>query len=455
MKPFINPKRPTKQIAALVTVSVTTGVAAAATPVSTEFSTPRAGITAPILGGTALYRLRQEITGVTEQRGREVNIWSFELCTAAGGQCRQAQGLDVLRGVPWIQSVWLVDQADRPTIVAYDGVYMILCHATSYSTATVQGFACGSQWINHRTTAPPVAVRGYNAQGKVSYSVAFDAPATPATFEGLPAVADEVRRNNDLTFALAGYALTAAQQAGVPMTRRIQNQPCFEFSPFTTGRAQAMRIVPLCGGGGGDSGGDSGDSGGGGGGGSSGGDFDLGMEGPVNLSQELERVKVEGKCHYGDPCWPVPAIEYRVDAGGGLSSPGVPLRNDAAPTPGDSAGTPNKGIQPPKQQCTEKAEEDRRSSEVWCAQAVKKLKDLNTYAGSGIGAGGGAVIGVLIGARAGWLGALAGGISGVVVGAGGVMTIGGQAADTFGASCDATTKANYNDKLLACAAISE
>jgi len=228
-------------------VCASTATAQTIRPMAVDFATPKLGVTAPLLGGAKNYTLKLVKVGQTVEREP---IWGFQICDP-GVSCKRAVGIDQSLGYSYyMQAVQLVDHADRPTVVGYNGYAMLFCHATNYVTATQQGFTCSQ--TQYQTTAKPIAVRGY-AHGQNSYNVVFGAPSLPAgaTFNNLPTLADEINRNEAFMYQIKDLATAAAVAAGVPMTRvGPLCTPLDVDSQSALHDAHALRVVTQCKGGG-------------------------------------------------------------------------------------------------------------------------------------------------------------------------------------------------------------
>lgn len=185
---------------------------------------------------------------MTPDANRKVYLWW--MCSKTTSSCKRAFGLSLLQDATSMQLVQLVDNADRQTLVGYNGTLMTFCHATNYTTASDQGFACSQ--IPYSTTAKPYAVRGISSSNTDFYSIVFGAPTTTATSpDQFQPLVDEMNRNVDFQNTIRSSAASAAQAAGVPMSRihPLCTSPDNE-AVGTINSAHALRVVPQCFGGG-------------------------------------------------------------------------------------------------------------------------------------------------------------------------------------------------------------
>jgi len=197
-------------------------VSAADVPNVVEFSTPTAGVTGIVMGDGQKYDLYLDVEPVvggipesnptpptstsiaanvattssasTPDANRKVYVWW--MCSKTTSSCKRAFGLSLLQDTASMQLVQLVDNADRQTLVGYNGTLMTFCHATNYTTESDQGFACSQ--IPYSTTAKPYAVRGISTGNTDFYSIVFGAPTTTATSpDQFQPLVDEMNRNVD------------------------------------------------------------------------------------------------------------------------------------------------------------------------------------------------------------------------------------------------------------------
>ena len=334
--------------------------ASAMTPMTVDFATPTTGVTAPLLGGTTNYTLRSMRVGYTVEREP---IMGYQICLP-GVWCKRALGLDQLVYTTYVQAVYVADAADRPAVVAYDGWTMYFCYATSYTTASYQGFACSQ--LAYSTTAKPYAIRGI-ANGQNSYSIGFGAPVPQQVTGGLQLLIDEVNRNEAFTHNIKGFAVGAAQAAGVPMTRKGPACGPFDVDAYSASKdAHALRVVPMCAGGGTYPGEDAP--------GTATPFVEPPIDSPVMAGGDPTKGVLVTCTRGSEVCWPLALISVLIENGvptkaGDGQAEGVPT-----PTPAQGSGPSGKpSIQDPKTDCKERAEQRKRVTDAWCADWTAKI----------------------------------------------------------------------------------
>ena len=196
--------------------------------------------------------------------------------------------------------------------------------------------------------------------------------------------------------------------------------------------AHAMRIVPLCVGGGG-------------------GEDVPGTTEPINEPpSDVTLPPVQVTCKKGNACWPLPIVQViwldgkppvSVGVFPGESTGGDPLPK--TPTPSQGSGPNGKpSIQDPKALCMEGAAQRNRVRTQTCAKITAQIAG-GTFGGA-LGAG------IALG-TVGWLTAkLPGAAAGFIAGFGGVALTGNQLGDLFSKACASAAQDAYVADTQAC-----
>lgn len=426
--------------AAVLAVFSVVHVSAENVPNVVEFSTPTAGVTGIVLGDGEKYNLYMEIQGLvgpmpesdpmpsnsrlvaadvstpysapTPSTNRKFYMWW--LCSKTTSSCKRAIGLSLLQDATSMQLVQLVDNADRQTLVGYNGNLMTFCHATNYTTENDQGFACSQ--IPWSTTAKPYAVRGISSNNTDFYGIVFGAPSATAASSGdFQPLVDEMNRNLDFENTIRSSAASAAQAAGVPLSRV---QPLCQFGADPVGAinsAHALRVVPLCAGRGGY-------------------DF-LPQPTPVSSTIELPPVTVIGS--RPSPIYTVvlPSVGSPVSGTTFEDASGSPVPpSGGANSPNVHTPTDPKNLQ---QQCQNEANQRQRVNNAMCSAAALQASVGATVTGTVT------AVGLFIATKNGK----------IAVGVGAAVTAGlNQLSNNLGQTCQVLINNVFAEESAACSA---